>query len=387
MPPSRRYAAALLLALAGCVSSWRGVPAAAPGATGASHLAATRRAAQPPLLPRRAGRRCAHPQLSQPANTETKVSTADDESADEMRDALVQTAATVAAACAFCAGVFAMRGGEDASAWFAAYVLEESLSIDNLFVFSLIFDYFQTPAMAQPRVLRYGLLVAVVLRLSFIVAGLAVVERFKGILLVFAGVLLYSAYGLLTEGDDEEEDLSQNAIVQFTKNYLPSTDVYDGDRFFTAAAAASADGGSGGGSGSSSVDGPGGALARLLGGEGRVATPLLLALVCVELSDVVFAVDSIPAVFGVTTDPFIAFTSNAFALLGLRALYTVISEAVDSFQYLKPAIALVLGFIGLKLVGEFVGIEVDTVTSLLVVLGTLSAGVGASVALGGSDEE
>jgi len=96
----------------------------------------------------------------------------------------MQTAATVAAACAFCAGIFAMRGGEDASAWFAAYVLEESLSIDNLFVFSLIFDYFQTPAMAQPRVLRYGLLVAVVLRLSFIVAGLAVVERFKGVLLI-----------------------------------------------------------------------------------------------------------------------------------------------------------------------------------------------------------
>jgi len=118
-----------------------------------------------------------------------------------------------------------------------------------------------------------------------------------------------------------------------------------------------------------------------------VATPLLLALVCVELSDVVFAVDSIPAVFGVTTDPFIAFTSNAFALLGLRALYTVISEAVDSFQYLQTAIAVVLGFIGLKLVGEFVGIEVDTVTSLLIVLGTLSTGVGASVALGGSDEE
>jgi len=162
--------------------------------------------------------------------------------------------------------------------------------------------------------------------------------------------------------------------------------VYDGDRFFTTLPAASADGGSGGGSGSSGAEG-GGALARLLGGEGRVATPLLLALVCVELSDVVFAVDSIPAVFGVTTDPFIAFTSNAFALLGLRALYTVISEAVDSFQYLQTAIAVVLGFIGLKLVGEFVGIEVDTVTSLLIVLGTLSTGVGASVALGGSDEE
>jgi len=272
--------------------------------------------------------------------------------ADETRAALQQTALTVAASCAFCTGVFATRGAEDASAWFAAYVLEESLSIDNLFVFSLIFDYFQTPSSAQPRVLKWGLIVAVVLRAAFILAGLAVVERFKGVLLVFAGILLYSAYGLLNEGDDEADDLSQNTIVKLTKQSLPSTDAYDGDRFFTSAAA---------------------------GEEGSLATPLLLALVCVELSDVLFAVDSIPAVFGVTTDPFIAFTSNAFALLGLRALYTVISNAVDDFQYLRPAIAIVLGFIGAKLIGSFAGFEVPTLTSLLLVLGVLGTGVGLSV--------
>jgi hypothetical protein len=173
---------------------------------------------------------------------------------DETRGALVQTAISVVAALVFCAGVFATRGADDASAWFAAYILEESLSIDNLFVFSLIFDYFQTPASAQPRVLRWGLILAVVLRLSVICAGLAVVERFQGVLLVFAGVLLYSAYGLLTEGDDDDEDLSQNAIVQFTKANFASTDEYDGDQFFNAAG---------------------------------LATPLLLALICVELSDVV----------------------------------------------------------------------------------------------------
>jgi hypothetical protein len=145
-------------------------------------------------------------------------------SAEETRGALQQTAVTVAAACAFCAGVFATRGADDASAWFAAYVLEESLSVDNLFVFSLIFDYFQTPSFAQPRVLKWGLIAAVVLRATFIFAGLAVVERFKGVLIVFAGILLYSAYGLLTEGEEEEEDLSQNTIVKLTKQYLPSTD-------------------------------------------------------------------------------------------------------------------------------------------------------------------
>lgn len=269
---------------------------------------------------------------------------------DETRVAVTQTALSVAAACVFGAGVFATRGVDDASAWFAAYVLEESLSIDNLFVFSLIFDYFQTPTYAQPRVLRYGLLAAVVLRLSFICAGLAVVERFKGVLLVFAGILLYSSYGLLAGGEEEEEDLSQNAIVKLTKQYLPSTDQYDGDRFFTEDAAGT-----------------------------RLATPLLLALVCVELSDVLFAVDSIPAVFGVTSDPFIAFTSNAFALLGLRSLYTLIANAAAEFVYLEPAIAVVLGFIGLKLVGSFAGYEIPTSSSLLLVLGVLGSGVGLSV--------
>ena len=180
-------------------------------------------------------------------------------------------------------------------------------------------------------------------------------------LLGFAGILLYSAYGLLTEGEEEEEDLSQNTIVKLTKQYLPSTDRYDGDRFFTEQPAAE--------------------------GGGSLATPLLLALVCVELSDVLFAVDSIPAVFGVTTDPFIAFTSNGFALLGLRSLYTVVANAVDDFIYLRPAIAVVLGFIGVKLIGEFGGYEIPTVSSLLIVLGVLGTGVGLSVLEATSLEE
>ena len=307
-------------------------------------------------LIRREGRCCGTWMLADPAGTSDQPMAVMPPankftSEDETRAALQQTAVSVAAACIFCAGVFATRGAEDASAWFAAYVLEESLSVDNLFVFSLIFDYFQTPSFAQPRVLKWGLIVAVVLRASFIVAGLAVVERFKGVLLVFSGILLYSAYGLLSEGEEEVQDLSQNNIVRLTKQYLPSTDSYDGDNFFTTPQ----------------------------GADTALATPLLLALVCVELSDVLFAVDSIPAVFGVTTDPFIAFTSNAFALLGLRALYTVIANAVDDFKYLRPAIAVVLGFIGVKLIGSFAGFEIPTVSSLLLVLGVLGSGVGLSV--------
>jgi len=272
----------------------------------------------------------------------------------DVQQALQQTGIAVAAACAFCAGVFLTRGGADASAWLAAYVLEESLSIDNLFVFTLIFDYFQTPTSAQPRVLRWGLIAAVVLRGIFIFAGLAVVERFKGVLLLFSGVLLYSAYGILQGEEEEEEDLSENAVVQFTQKYLPfpTTTEYEGDQFFTTAKE----------------------------GAAALATPLLLALVCVEISDVLFAVDSVPAVFGVTTDPFLALTSNAFALLGLRALYTIIAQGIDQFHYLQTSIALVLGFIGVKLIGSFAGFEIDTLVSLLLVLTTLGGGIGASLA-------
>jgi len=270
---------------------------------------------------------------------------------DEMAGAVRGMLLAVAASIAFGGGVWTFRGAEDGSAWFAAYILEESLSIDNLFVFSLIFSYFQTPTAAQPKVLRYGLLAAIALRGVFIVGGLAVVERFELALLPCAMILLYSAYGILA-GSDEEEDLSQNAIVQATKRYLPSTDLYDGDNFFTRAA-----------------DGA------------RVATPLLLALVCIELSDVVFAVDSVPAVFGVTTDPFLALSSNACAVLGLRQLYTLIAEAVDAFEYLMYGVAFVLAFIGLKLLGSFAGVEVPTEVSLAVVVASIGAGVGASLLL------
>lgn len=275
---------------------------------------------------------------------------------NETEEALRQTLICVIAAGAFCFGVLGLQGGEAASQWISAYILEESLSVDNLIVFKLIFDYFQTPASAQPRVLRWGLLAAVVLRASFILGGLAVVQRFKTVQLVFAGILIYSAYGLLQGEDEEEEDLSNNAVVKLTKQYLPSTDKYDGDKFFT-----------------TGLDGS------------TLATPLLLALVCVEISDVIFAVDSIPAVFGVTTDPFVAFTSNLFAILGLRALYTIVSTAVGEFEFLTPAIAVVLSFIGAKLIACYFGYEVPTEVSLLLVVGILSLAVAASVLTSASE--
>ena len=214
----------------------------------------------------------------------------------EAAEAIVE--AGVALALCFCVGVLGVQGPEAAGSWLAAYVLELSLSVDNLLVFTLIFDYFKTPIDAQQRVLRWGLIVAAVLRAAFIYAGLAMVESFKPVLLVFAALLVYSSAKMMMV-EEEDEDLSDNQIIKLTKKYLPSTDVYDGDRFVTSAAVDGA-----------AEDG-GGTLLGLLKGTSMV-TPLLVALVCVEISDVVFAVDSIPAVFGVTKDPFIAFTSNAF---------------------------------------------------------------------------
>ena len=325
----------------------------------------------------------------------------DESSAANVEAALQQTAAAVAAAFAFAGGIFFFRGGADAEAWIAAYLLEESLSVDNLFVFSLIFDFFKTPPGApQARVLKWGLIVAVVLRASFIVGGLAVVERFEPALVPCGLLLLYSAYGILSE--EKEEDAADNPVIKTVKQasrthtshtqvshtsltpfsifprvtlhfsrvsrapppprprfqYLPATDEYDGDNFWTTA-----------------DDGA------------RLATPLLLALVCIEISDVLFAVDSVPAVFGVTTDPFIAFTSNAFAILGLRQLYTIISEAVNNFAYLRPAIAFILAFIGAKLLLGFVDVDISTRASLLVVAGSLGAGVGASLLLPPPDDD
>ena len=292
----------------------------------------------------------------------------EEDAAHEMQAALKQTGALVALAMCFCAGVLGVQGTEAAGSWLTAYAMELSLSVDNLLVFTLIFEYFKTPIDAQQRVLRWGLIVAAVLRAVFIYAGLAMVESFKPVLLVFAALLVYSSVKMMMVGEEEDEDLSDNQVIKFAQKYLPSTDVYDGDRFVTSAPVDGA-----------AKDG-GGTLLGLLKGT-SVVTPLLVALVCVEISDVIFAVDSIPAVFGVTKDPFIAFTSNAFAILGLRALYTIVAQMVDQFEYLGKSVALVLGFIGGKLVAEYFGVDVPMMTSLAVVFSTLGAGIGASILL------
>ena len=273
---------------------------------------------------------------------------------------MAEVAAWVGAAVAFGLGVGAVMGAEKAEEFFAGYLLEQSLSVDNLFVFVLVFDYFKVPLASQPRVLNYGIWGAMVMRAAMIIAGYEAVTNFKPILLVFAGVLIFSSYKLIAEGEEEEEeDMSENAIVKFCSNLLPVSKDYDGENFFTTENGA------------------------------KIATPLLLCLCVIELSDVVFAVDSIPAVFGITEDPFIVYSSNIFAIMGLRSLFAFVATMVAELEYLQTAVAAVLGFVGCKMVVEFGGVEIPTEASLAVVVGMLGAGVALSLAKkdDGDDEE
>ncbi|OIV92135.1 hypothetical protein TanjilG_18707 [Lupinus angustifolius] len=245
----------------------------------------------------------------------------------------------VCSAIAFGVGLGFKEGVDKASEFFAGYILEQSLSVDNLFVFVLIFKYFKVPLMYQNRVLSYGIAGAVFFRLTLILLGTVTLQRFEAVNLFLAAILLYSSIKLFASEEDES-DLSNNFVVKTCQKFIPVTRV----KHF---------------------------------GQ---ATPLLLTVAVIELSDIVFAVDSIPAVFGVTRDPFIVFTSNMFAILGLRSLYTIISESMSELEYLQPSIAVVLGFIGCKMILDYFGLHVSTEVSLGFVASSLTIGALLSLA-------
>jgi len=269
-------------------------------------------------------------------------------------DDLKRTLAWVTAAVAFSIGIAATMGTTAAIEFCSGYVLEQCLSVDNLFVFLLLFDYFSVRDKAlQEKVLGYGIWGALVLRGLFIGIGAVALEQFHQVLFLFAIVLAYSSYQILFPGGEEEdgEDVESNAVVRFAKNFIKTTDNFDGDKFFT-----------------TNADGV------------KLATPLLLCLVCVELSDVVFAFDSVPAVFGVTQNPFIVYTSNIFAISGLRSLYGVLSQAVADLKYLEQAVGLVLAVIALKLGAGTFDVELlNPLQSLAVVISILGTGVFLSI--------
>jgi tellurite resistance protein TerC len=264
-------------------------------------------------------------------------------------EAFTWTAVWVTLACAFGSWLWLREGSDTGVEFFTGYLIELSLSADNVFVFALIFTYFAVPKEYQHKVLFWGVLSALVLRLAMIWGGAALIKNFSWIIYVFGVFLVYTGVKMIAKKSGEEHP-ERNPVVRWFTKLVPSTKEWHGDRFFAR------------------VDG------RLL------ATPLLVVLVSVEISDVIFAVDSIPAIFAVTRDPFIVFTSNVFAIMGLRSLYFVLAGAIEKFHYLHLGLGLVLSFVGSKMLLAHSGLLIiPTTVALGVVVGILALAVVASL--------
>ena len=235
-----------------------------------------------------------------------------------VREAAAWSAVWVSLGLAFGGVVWWAYGAQAGGEYFAGYLIEKSLAVDNVFVFALIFTYFAVPREYQHRVLFYGVLGALVFRAVFIAAGSVLISSFAWILYLFGAFLVVTGWKMFRHRDGET-DLSRNRALAWARARIPSTDQYHGQRFWVKEA-------------------------------GRwVATPLFFVLLMVETTDIIFAVDSIPAIFAVTQEPFLVFTSNAFAILGLRALYFLLADLVDRFVHLKAGLAAILVFVGIKM--------------------------------------
>ena len=236
------------------------------------------------------------------------------------------------------------EGSGPALEYYTGYLIELSLSVDNLFVFILIFSYFGVPAEAQPKILKWGILGAIVMRLIMIALGALLLDRFEWIIYVFGAILIVTGIRMMVQKEDVIE-LEKNPVVRLARRLLPFTNYYDGTKFFT----------------------------RQMSGA-VLATPMLLVLLIVEWSDLVFAIDSIPAIFAITRDPFLVYSSNVFAILGLRALFFVLAGMMDKFVYLKPGVAIILVFVGVKMTLSH-WIHLPTLASLAVIVATLAGAV------------
>jgi tellurite resistance protein TerC len=260
------------------------------------------------------------------------------------KEAITWSGGLVAVALLFGLFVLWREGTQPALEYYTGYLIELSLSVDNLFVFLLIFSYFCVRSDAQPKVLKWGILGAIVMRLIMIALGALLLERFHWIVYVFGGLLIVTGIRMLSQ-KEEAVDLERNPVVRLARRFLPISDSYDGTKFFT----------------------------RTLRGK-LMGTPLLLVLLVVEWSDLVFAIDSIPAIFAVTRDPFLVYSSNIFAILGLRAMFFVLASMLDKFVYLKPGVAFILVFVGIKMTLSG-WIHIPTTLSLGVIVATLVTAV------------
>ncbi len=267
--------------------------------------------------------------------------------APTLRRAAIETVAWVVIGAIFGAVVIGSFGGGAGGEWFSGYLIEYSLSIDNVFVWALILAYFQIPPQYQRRVLFWGVFGALVLRAGFIFAGLALITRFEWMLFIFGGFLLYTAGKLLFSTDDAV-DPADSRFLALVRRFVPTTHEMHGQKMFVR------------------VEGK------------RLATPLFAVLLLVEATDVLFAVDSVPAVLAVSKEQFIVFTSNAFAIMGLRSLYFMLADMHARFSYLQQGLAIILAFVGIKMIISR-WYHIATPVSLLVIVLVLIASVSFSL--------
>ena len=271
------------------------------------------------------------------------------------REAWIWSAVWVTLASIFASLVFYNQGSKRGLEFVTGYLIELSLSVDNLFVFLLIFSYFKVPARFQHRVLFWGVMGALIMRLTMIFIGAALITRFHWIIYIFGAFLVYTGIKMFRH-DDMEVEPEQNPIVRLVTRFLPISRQYDEQKFFT----------------------------RINGK--RTGTLLLLVLVVVEVTDLVFAVDSIPAIFAITTDTFIVYTSNVFAILGLRSMYFLLAGVVEKFRYLRIGLAIVLTFIGVKMLIVALGFHIPIWFSLIFVAVVLLGSVVASLLIPAPDD-
>jgi tellurite resistance protein TerC len=265
-------------------------------------------------------------------------------------EAAAWSAAWVALAMLFGAGVHVFMGAEAGLAYFTGYVIEKALSVDNIFVFVVIFSAFRVPARYQHRVLFWGVLGALIMRGAMIAAGAWLIHQFHWVLYVFGALLVLTGVRMFTQ-TEHSVDVESNAATRLLRRFMPVTDRYHEQRFF---------------------------VRQPIAGRLRLAaTPLFAVLLLVETTDVIFALDSIPAIFAITQDPFIVYSSNVFAILGLRALYFLLADVIHRFHYLKTGLSIVLIFVGVKMLAADI-YTVPIGVSLAVIVLVLSASVAAS---------
>ncbi|MFN8211128.1 MAG: TerC family protein [Bacteroidales bacterium] len=264
-----------------------------------------------------------------------------------VKEAVIWTFVWITLAMIFMVIIYFDMGKTKALEFLTGYVIEYSLSVDNIFVFILIFSFFQVNEKYQHKVLFWGIIGALIMRGIFIFTGVALITRFHWIIYIFGGFLIFTGIKMLFKGEETVEP-DKNPVVRFFKKFLPVTHEMHEDKFF------------------------------IKSGKKTLATPLFLVLLIIESSDLIFAVDSIPAILAITTDSFIVYTSNIFAILGLRSLYFAISGIMEYFRFLKVGLAFILSFVGLKMCISSL-VEIPIVLSLLVILGILVISILASL--------